>query len=244
MNRSKPSVAFPLAFLVLGAGAFIAYQTSVGDPPAETPTSEKAADATPTTSRAGAQGATGDPRAAPTPPQRPGEANGAATDSPDAPPDPAAQVADAGATPDTGVTSAAPETTPREERANGKDPGKAALPQGEDSGRDEAPQGKMSREAIMETITDMTPAVKGCYETLLKEFPEADGKILLKFTIVNDEGVGRVDLEEVDDSSALYDKELNECMIEALRDLEFPAPEGGEVNVSYPFSFASKDAAP
>ncbi len=102
--------------------------------------------------------------------------------------------------------------------------------------------GRMSKDDIKSVIGDMKPGVKTCYETLLKSFPDADGTIKLKFAIVNADGVGRVDLEKVAEDSSLYDKELNECLIEQLRNLEFPAPEGdSEVNVTYPFRFAAAE---
>lgn len=106
---------------------------------------------------------------------------------------------------------------------------------------DAAPQPPpLSREAIQGTIKEMVPFVKTCYETLTQEFPEADGRIMLSFTIVGDEeDVGRVDLETVSDDSSLYDKSMHECVIEQLRNLEFEAPAGAEVKVKYPFVFAT-----
>jgi hypothetical protein len=103
----------------------------------------------------------------------------------------------------------------------------------------------MSREEITQTISLMGPEVKKCYEKLLEAFPEADGRITLKFTVVDSDGVGRVDLEDIDEDSSLNEKTLNECIIENLRNLEFPAPEGGDVQISYPFSFAAaKEGGP
>lgn len=110
------------------------------------------------------------------------------------------------------------------------------------------PTGQLSKETIREGISTMKPAVKRCYEELLREFPEADGRITMKFAIVGHEGEGRIDLEKIDeDKSSLFDRKLNQCVLDGLREVSFPAPADGAVNVTYPFKFsnaASPEAGP
>ena len=102
------------------------------------------------------------------------------------------------------------------------------------------PPGTMSKETVMEGIATMRPAVKECYEKILEEFPDAEGTVKLSFTIVGSEGQGHVDLEKVLESSTLYEEDLHDCLIQELRNVEFPTPEGGgEVKVTYPFRFKS-----
>ena len=103
-------------------------------------------------------------------------------------------------------------------------------------------KGTLDKEAIRSVIKEMTPAVRECYQDTLKDFPEADGKITLGFTIVGaEDGKGHVDLEKISEDSTLHETQLHDCLLENLRNREFPVPEGGgEVTVRYPFEFASK----
>ncbi|MEL6181594.1 MAG: AgmX/PglI C-terminal domain-containing protein, partial [Myxococcota bacterium] len=112
-----------------------------------------------------------------------------------------------------------------------------AGPTGVDGGGGK-PSGTIPRETVQEGIQTMKPAVKTCYEAMLKTFPEAEGVVKLQFNIVASDGVGHVDLESVMDTSTLVEQDLNDCLIEELRKVEFPAPEGGEVKVTYPFRFS------
>ena len=68
---------------------------------------------------------------------------------------------------------------------------------------------------------------------------------MLSFEIVAADGTGHVDLEAVAPDSSLHEQELHQCMLDELRTLEFPAPDGdGSVKVTYPFRFATADPAP
>lgn len=99
--------------------------------------------------------------------------------------------------------------------------------------------GALSRETIRESIETMKPYVKGCYEDMLKEFPEAAGKVVIEFTIIGEGGKGRVEMSELEaEKTTLFDSKLHDCMLEAVGDLEFEVPEGGgKVKVRYPFNF-------
>lgn len=103
------------------------------------------------------------------------------------------------------------------------------------------PSGTLDREQIQEVVGQMKPSVKGCYNQLLKVFPQADGTVKLSFTIVAEDGVSHVDMEQAMDSSTLQEGEMHECMIGALREQDFPLPQGGDgsVKVTYPFNFTN-----
>lgn len=122
----------------------------------------------------------------------------------------------------------------------------ASVPQppAEDAGapEDEGPLGTLDREVIRDGIQAMRPVVESCYLETLADFPDAEGKVTLSFTIAAQNDEGRVELAELDDEkSTLIDAMLHDCMIKALGDLKFPAPEGnGKVNVRYPFNFSPK----
>ncbi len=107
---------------------------------------------------------------------------------------------------------------------------------------DEEPHGTLDREVIRDGIQAMRPVVEACYLETLADFPDAEGRVTLAFTIAAEDDEGRVELAELDDEkSTLIDAMLHDCMIKALGDLKFPAPDGnGKVNVRYPFNFSPK----
>ncbi len=117
-------------------------------------------------------------------------------------------------------------------------------PSSEDAGApvDDEPTGTLDREVIRDGIKTMRPVVESCYLETLADFPDAEGRVTLAFTIAAENDEGRVELAELDDeTSTLIDAMLHDCMIKALADLKFPAPDGnGKVNVRYPFNFNTK----
>jgi hypothetical protein len=90
---------------------------------------------------------------------------------------------------------------------------------------------------------DLVPVARECYESALEDDPELGGKLLMKFTIIGAEEVGGVvedaSIDEL--GSDLRNPFLEECMRESLMAVSFDeAPEdGGRVEVTYPFAFAS-----
>jgi hypothetical protein len=117
-------------------------------------------------------------------------------------------------------------------------------PSSEDAGTpvDDEPKGTLDREVIRDGIKTMRPVVESCYLETLADFPDAEGRVTLAFTIAAENNEGRVELAELDgETSTLIDAMLHDCMINALGDLKFPAPDGnGKVNVRYPFNFNTK----
>lgn len=232
-SRTRRVLATLGWLLVVGAGIAIyrlvvlpGRQADVEPTHVPTPTSTTAPDG-PTANR-GAPAEPSNPRAGPTSPhpvtgQRP-DAGGSkdVTGRPDAPGD---------STRDSLVDAGAEPVQPAEKADTGQSTRDAA-----------SAEGFLSRDEIKDVIGSMKPAVKVCYDKMLKDFPDADGKIILNFTIVGDGDTGRVDLEKVADDSTLQETRLNECLIEALRNLEFPVPDGdGEVTVRYPFAFRNAE---
>jgi hypothetical protein len=91
---------------------------------------------------------------------------------------------------------------------------------------------------------DLLPIAQECYETALETQPKLAGKLVMRFSIVGDPEVGGVVDEAAEDpSSEIKDPDLLECMRESMLSLSFVPPEdGGTVEVTYPFVFASDDA--
>jgi hypothetical protein len=90
--------------------------------------------------------------------------------------------------------------------------------------------GQLTRE-----IRSRLGALRACYERSLKRNPSLAGKLLLHLTIAPAGTVSSVDVS----SDALDDSELPTCVRAAALRWRFPAPEGGALEVSFPFVFQS-----
>lgn len=103
-------------------------------------------------------------------------------------------------------------------------------------------QPALDKDYIRERIReDLIPVAVECYESVLEDEPEAGGKIVMKFAILGDPEVGGVvDEATVDPEQTTFaNAALHECMRESLMAVNFEAPpEGGRVDVTYPFEFA------
>lgn len=120
-------------------------------------------------------------------------------------------------------------------------PDSAGAAEGDES--DEPPSGTLDKETIKQGIESIRPLVKACYEESLEEFPDAAGRVTVGFRVIGEEGEGRVELAELDEEkTTLFDERLHDCMMQQIGDATFDAPpeEGGVVNVTYPFSFATE----
>lgn len=106
----------------------------------------------------------------------------------------------------------------------------------------EAPQssasaGSLSKAAIKAQIERaMLPRVRACYERALRQPPFAAGVVEVKFVI---EPTGRIERAAVARSSLAH-QEAESCMIEQVKQVSFPQPDGGGiVVVTYPFTFTA-----
>jgi TonB family protein len=101
--------------------------------------------------------------------------------------------------------------------------------------KDEAPSvdGTIDAGVIAKEIRRRMGAVRACYERELKRNPQLGGKIVIRFVIG---ATGAVTEAEVE-SSSMGDDAVPECIILNIKRFRFPAPEGGSVEVSYPFVF-------
>jgi len=109
------------------------------------------------------------------------------------------------------------------------------------AGKDEEPRGSLSKEYIQQSIREIIPLVRECYELALAEQPELTGKIKVRFEVVADEEQGGL----VADSQLVLEEGqpppsalLAECVQESMYALKLQAPKGGgKVVVTYPFIF-------
>ena len=80
--------------------------------------------------------------------------------------------------------------------------------------------------------------VKACYDAAFALNPGLHGMINLRFTIAGDGSVTDSAIE----SSRVNSAEVEDCIVDVVRHLNFPSPEDGKpiVNIIYPFMLGSK----
>ncbi len=90
-----------------------------------------------------------------------------------------------------------------------------------------------SPEAIRKAIMSQMEGVRYCFNQSLKKDSNISGKIVLVFTIL---AKGRVDKPRIT-SSTLGRPELENCVLEAVKQWRFQMISGGDVDVNYPLVF-------
>jgi hypothetical protein len=99
----------------------------------------------------------------------------------------------------------------------------------------------LSKEGIQGAVDEALPALTDCYDEALSDDPTLGGRMTLGFTVVDQEGLGKVTVVELDDG-AVTDDRMIDCVLDAFEALQFDPPEGGgELSVRYPVAFAPED---
>ena len=108
-------------------------------------------------------------------------------------------------------------------------------------GRELSPQ---EGEALRVAIQSIKPLIRECFMDVAERYP-APQTVKLRFTLVASGTGGRFQDGEVVEST-VRDPFALACFLEALTDVQFPAPQGeGVVTVTYPFHFQpAADAGP
>jgi hypothetical protein len=99
-------------------------------------------------------------------------------------------------------------------------------------------RGSLSKEVIRRVIRRHLNEVRFCYEQQLRQRPDLEGRVSVKFII---SPTGSVQSSVVDSGrSTLSDGQVQSCIAGAVRRWTFPSPEGGGVViVTYPFMLNS-----
>jgi RNA polymerase sigma-70 factor (ECF subfamily) len=104
---------------------------------------------------------------------------------------------------------------------------------------------KLDKDYIHEEITDLLPLVQECFEAALEQHPNLSGKLMVRFTIVGEPGIGGLISESTieDGESTISDAGVRECIANTMYAAQFPAPEGGgQMVVEYPFVLVADDS--
>lgn len=96
--------------------------------------------------------------------------------------------------------------------------------------------GDLDRSLIDDVIKGHMTTIRDCYQReLIAHDGVLGGKLVMKFTIAKDGAVSAADVK----SSTLADPDVDTCMIDVFKSMQFPSPTGGGiVIVSYPFLFS------
>ena len=89
-----------------------------------------------------------------------------------------------------------------------------------------------TQQEVMKEIRSHTPSMKVCYDKVLSQDPQIQGKIVIQFMITEDGSVDRP--KEV---TPQFSQILSECVIDVLKRMTFPKPEKGPITIRYPFIF-------
>jgi hypothetical protein len=93
--------------------------------------------------------------------------------------------------------------------------------------------GGLAREIVVRIVKRHMNALRFCYERVLIKNPSVKGRLVIKLTI---DKTGAVS-EAIEASSTLSESEVSACVVSRFKQMQFPAPEGGEVHVLYPLVF-------
>ncbi|WP_437542185.1 AgmX/PglI C-terminal domain-containing protein [Sorangium sp. So ce367] len=99
--------------------------------------------------------------------------------------------------------------------------------------------GRLPPEVIQRIVRQNFGRFRLCYESGLLRDAGLQGRVTLRFTI---DPRGAL-INARDGGSDLPDRAVVSCVVRALRDLTFPAPEGGSVDVVYPVLFSPPPSA-
>jgi TonB family protein len=95
--------------------------------------------------------------------------------------------------------------------------------------------GYLSADQINRVVRRSASAIRYCYETQLQRQPTLRGQVTIAWTIglsgsVSGARVGR---------SSMHNSSVEGCVVRVVGRMRFPQPDGGPVQVSYPFDFGS-----
>jgi len=125
-----------------------------------------------------------------------------------------------------------PEETPPEEPAKPVDPPDAKPVDPGITATGAPTRGTLPKAVIDEKLKAAGPEVQACYERGLKAKPGLRGNVDVNFVVATDGKVVHADAAQGDD--ALADDATVDCILSAIRKLEFPQPKGGRVFINYP----------
>ncbi len=99
--------------------------------------------------------------------------------------------------------------------------------------------GALDKEVIRRVVRRHMNRFRYCYERQLATSPNLQGKVLVRFVISTTGAVSSAR----DAGSTLPDESVKACVLRTYQSMQFPAPSGGIVVVTYPIVFHPGDSA-
>ena len=95
--------------------------------------------------------------------------------------------------------------------------------------------GYLTPEQIMRVVRRNQAAVRYCYENELQRQPSLTGRIEIRWRVARS---GSVSSARVG-STTMRNARVEGCIVRQVRRWRFPEPDGGEVDVNFPFIFGT-----
>lgn len=99
--------------------------------------------------------------------------------------------------------------------------------------------GTLDAVAVRGVVREALPEIRFCFEWQLNAHPDLAGRVTMQFTIQEDGSVTEASVLE----DELNDETVTRCFTHVMANLRFPPPEGGSVEVHYPFSLTGAPEA-
>jgi hypothetical protein len=93
--------------------------------------------------------------------------------------------------------------------------------------------GSLDRGEVLRVINRHIGQITRCYETRLVSNPGLSGQVAFNWVVTESGGVSGVSVR----SSTLPDPQVASCISGIIRRMRFPQPQGGSVQISFPFVF-------
>jgi|GEM_PF-4097546 len=119
-------------------------------------------------------------------------------------------------------------------------------PSSQDTQNDDRPNDIVydtSQEGISNAMREFMPKIRHCYQQLLEEFPDSEGRITLSFRIMPNDDPENMDIAKIADveivESEMDYESVENCIMDTIDTLWFDPPEDDAVYVRYPFLFSN-----
>jgi hypothetical protein len=99
------------------------------------------------------------------------------------------------------------------------------------------PYGRLPPEVIQRIVRANFDRLRLCYENGLRNNPNLQGRVAVRFVIGRDGAVSNVG----NGGSDMPDGNVVSCVVRAFYGLSFPPPDGGTVTVTYPIMFSPEE---
>ncbi|TVR02399.1 MAG: hypothetical protein EA398_08055 [Deltaproteobacteria bacterium] len=97
--------------------------------------------------------------------------------------------------------------------------------------------GFLTREQIERVVRRHSRGIRFCYERELQTDPSLGGRVAVNWTVGLD---GRVTAQSVVENT-MGNRNVESCILREVSRMRFDEPDGGMVNVTYPFTFRSAE---